>query len=39
MSLDPFDNTPLHLSVSNEDYILTLILLRKGANPNIPNKV
>jgi hypothetical protein len=37
--LDPFDNTLLHVSVSNDDYILTLILLRKGANPNIPNKV
>jgi ankyrin repeat protein len=36
--VDTNGNTPLHLAVSHEDYVMTLVLLRKGADPNIANK-
>jgi len=36
--IDEQGNTPLHYAVMHNDYLMTEWLLKKGANPNIPNK-
>lgn len=36
--MDAYGNTPLHLAVSQNDYLMTCVLLSKGANPNVTNR-
>lgn len=39
MQLDESGNTPLHVAVSMFDHSLVCLLLLKGADPNVPNRV
>nr|KAJ3420229.1 hypothetical protein HK105_005931 [Polyrhizophydium stewartii] len=36
--MDANNNTPLHLTVAQNDYVMTCLLLQKGADPNVANK-
>ncbi|KAH6581147.1 hypothetical protein BASA61_009218 [Batrachochytrium salamandrivorans] len=36
--MDANNNTPLHLTVAQNDYVMTCFLLQKGADPNVANQ-